>query len=237
MNGQWDAAVEKPGSPASGWRGRRTPSRRPRRTTRRRRCTGFRGELDLAEASYLESHRLGREPQPGLSLLRLAQGAEMRGSGLAPAGARPHRPTAPAGPAPAGDGGDRPGGRRGREAAQASSELERSRIIRVEVLAAMAAHARGTVLLTRGESAQRALDALRPRSPSGKRLGARAYLAARVRVSAGSPAARSADEDGAALELAAAPKVFEELGARPDLRTSSAHGPRRPAASGWADAT
>jgi ATP/maltotriose-dependent transcriptional regulator MalT len=33
-----------------------------------------RGDLDGAEASYLEAHRLGRDPNPGLQLLRLAQG-------------------------------------------------------------------------------------------------------------------------------------------------------------------
>jgi tetratricopeptide (TPR) repeat protein len=34
----------------------------------------FRGELTGAEQSYLTAHRLGRDPQPGLALLRLAQG-------------------------------------------------------------------------------------------------------------------------------------------------------------------
>ena len=34
----------------------------------------LRGDLDGAEAAYREAHRLGRDPQPGLALLRLAQG-------------------------------------------------------------------------------------------------------------------------------------------------------------------
>ena len=34
----------------------------------------LRGEFDAAEAAYREASRLGREPQPGLALLRLAQG-------------------------------------------------------------------------------------------------------------------------------------------------------------------
>ncbi len=34
----------------------------------------LRGDLGLAEAAYREAHRAGREPQPGLALLRLAQG-------------------------------------------------------------------------------------------------------------------------------------------------------------------
>ena len=34
----------------------------------------LRGDLDGAEAAYLQAHALGRDPQPGLALLRLAQG-------------------------------------------------------------------------------------------------------------------------------------------------------------------
>src|SRR6185437_5011110 len=34
----------------------------------------LRGELELAEAAYREASRSGFEPQPGLALLRLAQG-------------------------------------------------------------------------------------------------------------------------------------------------------------------
>ena len=34
----------------------------------------LRGEFDAAETAYREASRLGREPQPGLALLRLAQG-------------------------------------------------------------------------------------------------------------------------------------------------------------------
>jgi len=33
-----------------------------------------RGRLDEAEAAFRRAHELGRDPQPGLALLRLAQG-------------------------------------------------------------------------------------------------------------------------------------------------------------------
>jgi DNA-binding NarL/FixJ family response regulator len=101
-------------------------------------------------------------------------------------------------------------------ASEASVELERmSQSFESEVLAAIAAHARGAVLLARGEP-RPALDALRPALAVWHRVGA-PYLAARVRVSIGLACRALGDEDGAALELGAARKVFDELGARPDL--------------------
>jgi len=101
-------------------------------------------------------------------------------------------------------------------AAEASAELEGlSERFESEVLAAIAAHARGMVLLARVEP-HRALEALRAALAVWQRVGA-PYLAARVRVSTGLACRTLGDAEGAALELAAARKVFEELGARPDL--------------------
>src|SRR4029453_13665548 len=96
-----------------------------------------------------------------------------------------------------------------------------------EVLSAIAAHARGTLLLARGEP-QRALDAFRaalvvwqrgcaPSLGAGVRGVWAPALGARVRGAVGLACRALGDEDGAALELTAARKVFEELGARPDL--------------------
>ena len=101
-------------------------------------------------------------------------------------------------------------------AAEASAELEElSDRFESEVLAAIAAHARGTVLLARGDP-QRALDSLRAALEVWQRVAA-PCLAARVRVSIGLACRALGDRDGAELEFAAARKVFEELGARPDL--------------------
>src|SRR5262249_59545129 len=85
-------------------------------------------------------------------------------------------------------------------AAEASVELERlSERFESQVLAAIAAHARGTVLLARGEP-QQALDSLRPALEVWQRVGA-PCLAARVRVSVGLACRAPRDEDGAALPL------------------------------------
>jgi DNA-binding NarL/FixJ family response regulator len=42
----------------------------------------LRGDLDGAEASYRQAHELGRDPEPGLALLRLAQGRPDAAAGL-----------------------------------------------------------------------------------------------------------------------------------------------------------
>jgi DNA-binding NarL/FixJ family response regulator len=101
-------------------------------------------------------------------------------------------------------------------ASQASADLDAlSERFESQVLAAIAAHARGAVLLAKGDARQ-ALEALRPALAVWQRECA-PYLAARVRVSIALACRALGDEDGAALELAAARKVFEELGAKPDV--------------------
>ena len=216
MNGQWDAALEEARRACQRMARTPDPVAAPGAHYQKAEMHRLRGELDEAEASYLEAHRLGREPQPGMSLLRLAQGRGDAALGsirraLAAAGEPLQRarllPTMVEIALAAGDV---------EGAAEASAELEQlSERFESEVLAAIAAHARGSVLLARGEP-QRALDALRPALAVWQRLGA-PYLAARVRVSSALACRALGDEDGAALELAAARKVFEELGARPDL--------------------
>lgn len=216
MNGQWDAALEEARRACQRLAQTPDPFAAPGAHYQRAEMHRLRGELDEAEAAYLEAHRLGREPQPGMSLLRLAQGrgdaalASIRRA-LGAAGEELQRARLlPAVVEIALAAGDVDG------AAEASAELERlSQRFESEVLAAIAAHARGTVLLARGDP-HRALDSLRPALAVWQRVGA-PYLAARVRVSAGLACRALGDEDGAALELAAARKVFEELGARPDL--------------------
>jgi len=216
MNGQWDAALEEARRACERLTRTADPFAAPGAHYQKAEMHRLRGELDEAEASYLEAHRMGREPQPGLSLLRLAQG---RGDAALASIRRAHAATAeplqrarllPAMVEIALTAGDLEG------AAQASAELDAlSEQFESQVLAAIAAHARGSVLLARGESGQ-ALDALRPALAEWQRECA-PYLAARVRVSVGLACRALGDEDGAALELAAARKVFEELGAKPDL--------------------
>ena len=51
----------------------------------------LRGEYDAAEAAYRGASTFGREPQPGLALLRLAQGDRDVGGGVDPARGRRSR--------------------------------------------------------------------------------------------------------------------------------------------------
>jgi DNA-binding NarL/FixJ family response regulator len=216
MNGQWDAALEEARRACQRLAKTPDPFAAPGAHYQKAEMHRLRGELDEAEASYLEAHRLGREPQPGMSLLRLAQGrgdaalASIRRALAASAEPLQRARLLPAMVEIGLVAGDVEG------ASKASAELERlSEKFESEVLAAIAAHARGEVLLARGEP-QQALDALRPALAVWQRLGA-PYLAARVRVGVALACRALGDEDGAALELAAARTVFEELGAKPDL--------------------
>ena len=80
---------------------------------------------------------------------------------------------------------------------------------------AIAAQARGAVLLAEGDAAA-ALVPLRRALEVWQAIAA-PYEAARVRVLIGLACRALADADGAGLEFAAARAAFDELGARPDV--------------------
>jgi DNA-binding CsgD family transcriptional regulator/tetratricopeptide (TPR) repeat protein len=176
----------------------------------------LRGEFHEAEDAFRRASRLGREPQPGLALLRLA-----RGQANAAAGAIRRKVSEVSGPLeraallPAyveitvaiGD----------LEAAEAAGRelAELARRQGSEMLDAMAEHARGALELARGD-ARAALMASRGAWHAWSELGA-PYEAARVRVLIGQSCRLLGDEDTAALELDAARSVFAHLGAGPDL--------------------
>jgi DNA-binding CsgD family transcriptional regulator len=177
----------------------------------------LRGEFAQAEQAYRDASRRGREPQPGLALLRLAQGrvaaaasavrrvartteARLRRLGILPAYVDI---MIAAGDAPA--------------AREACNELEElAADIGAEAVDAMAAQARGAVELADGDPRD-ALQAAQRAWSTWQRLGA-PYQAARSRVLIGWACEALGDHDGAALELDAAGAVFERLGASPDLR-------------------
>jgi DNA-binding CsgD family transcriptional regulator len=176
----------------------------------------LRGELAAAEEAYRAASRLGLEPQPGLALLRLAQGRfdvaatairrvlsttvpDLTRMSLLPAYVEIMLAT--------GDVGDARNGCR---------ELENiARTLGTAVPAAMAAQARGTVELAEGNT-QAALASLRRAFDVWQRLEA-PYAAARVRVLIGLACRGLGDEEIAVLELDAAQSTFERLGAAPDL--------------------
>jgi DNA-binding CsgD family transcriptional regulator len=167
----------------------------------------LRGELAAAEAAYAQANEWGRTPQPGLALLRLAQGD----LDTARAAVR-HLVDEAAEPA-----------RRCRalaacvEAArEAATELEQlSTRIGATLLTAMSAQAAGSVRLADGDPSG-ALEVLHDARAGFQSLEA-PYEVARVRLLIGEACRELGDADTAELELASAPATFERLGAGPDL--------------------
>jgi DNA-binding NarL/FixJ family response regulator len=175
------------------------------------------GEFKAAEAAFRHAHRYGRDPQPGLALLHLAQGdADQAASELRIAVA----------------------GEKGMPlrqglllAAHVRAELEcgqlepaaasADRLARVaeqsrsRLLQAMAGTAAGAVLLERGE-AGKALAVLKEACGISRELSC-PYETAETRVLIGLAARNLGDEATATLELDAARASFVVLGAAPDV--------------------
>jgi DNA-binding CsgD family transcriptional regulator/tetratricopeptide (TPR) repeat protein len=176
----------------------------------------WRGDLDDAERAYRQAAAFGRDPQPGLALLRLAQGRrEAASAGIRRAleeatewVRRPRLLRAAVEIAlEEGDVG---------AARAAADELARLATERdVPLLQAMAAHAGGLVGLAEGD-ARRALAGARRAWSLWQELDA-PYEAARARVVVAMACRALGDEDAARMELDAAREVFERLSAAPDL--------------------
>jgi DNA-binding CsgD family transcriptional regulator len=176
----------------------------------------LRGELSAAEAAYARASELGREPQPGLALLRLAQGkyeaaaAASRRVLLATTDPLERTRFLPAHVEIMLACSDLD------EARRAAGELDSlAGRFDLEVLRAIAGHAAGAVALASGD-AQGAIAPLRLAQEIWRNVGA-PYLSARIRVLVARAFAALGDEDGAAMERDAAKKIFVELGAASDL--------------------
>jgi ATP/maltotriose-dependent transcriptional regulator MalT len=188
-----------------------------------------RGDLAAAEASYARAHELGRDPQPGLALLRLAQGkAEASAAALRVAAA-------------GGSGGEGVGRCRLLAAqvevalALGETDLARTAANELESIAAewqqrcrsgttllhaTAAAARGAAAFAQ-EEPERALPVLHRALALWLELGV-PYEAAQVRMTLAAAARAAGDAEGAGLELRAARAVFRRLGAVPDARRAAA---------------
>ena len=174
------------------------------------------GDFTAAEDAYQQASRWGRQPQPGLALLRLAQGkteAAQAASRRVVAETTDRLERAKLLPAQVEimlAAGDLQGAR------DAAAELaEIAEHYQTLALRAVADHARGAVLLTEGD-ARAAVAALRGAWQAWRELEA-PYEAARVRVLVGLGCRAQGDEEAAAMELDAARGVFAQLGAAPDL--------------------
>lgn len=185
------------------------------------------GKFPEAEEAYRSASQWGWEPQPGLSLLRMAQG---RTDAAAAAIRRVLGATT-----------DRLQRTRllpayieimlvmgdVHEARGACRELEEiAEAYDTGVPGAMAAHARGAIELAEG-NAQAALGFLRRAWQVWQQVEA-PYEAARVRILMGLACHALGDNEGAGLELGAARAAFEQLGARPDLARIDALSGRPP---------
>lgn len=183
-----------------------------------------RGALAEAEQAYTRASERGRDPQPGLALLWLAQGkvdaalAATRRSLLATSDALTRSRLLPAHVDILLAAG---------EVAEARSACDELAALAarfgMEPLSATALSAAGAVTLAEG-NAGGAIEPLRKAQDVWQRLGA-PHLCARVRVLVARACEALGDADGAALERGLARKAFAELGAQPDLDALAATAP------------
>ena len=174
------------------------------------------GRADEAERCYREASAHGRDPQPGLALLRLAQGhtgAAARGleRALAESVGEVGRPQLLAAQVEVALAvGDVPSAQ---VACEQLAGLARS--LSSPMLAAVLDRATGALELAEGDAA-RALAPLRRAGSGFRSLGA-TYEVARTGVLISRARRALADEEGAALEEAASRSAFTALGASADL--------------------
>jgi DNA-binding NarL/FixJ family response regulator len=176
----------------------------------------LRGEFDRAEQEYRQASQWGREPQPGLAQLRLAQGridAARTSICRAMDEARDRRARSwtlaaaveillAAGDVPAARG--------------AADELSRMAAdLDAPFLHAISAQAAGAVLLDEAQP-RAALTLLREAGKAWGELEA-PYEAARARALVGLACRALGDEDAAVMELDAARRALQQLGAAPDV--------------------
>jgi DNA-binding CsgD family transcriptional regulator len=174
------------------------------------------GDFAAAAAAYRDANACGREPQPGLALLRLAEGdARAAGAAIHRALAETEPPLERSRLLPAYAEimvalGDLDGAR------HACDELAEIAVdFPSAMLGAIAAYVQGSVELAAGD-AHAALVSLRRALQAWQELAA-PYEAARARVLVATACRALDDEDTALLELEAARVIFEDLAARPDL--------------------
>ena len=173
------------------------------------------GDTASAETAFQQANELGRDPQPGLAMLRMSQGNVDAAAALLRRSLeetseplyRVRRLAAQVEVAIAAGDLDRAEG--------AASELERiAERYGSDALHASAAMARGRVLVERGE-ADAAVRAARAGWELWRALDA-PYEAALARVVVGMAYRAGGEEDAGALELRAARSALEKLGAVPD---------------------
>ena len=175
----------------------------------------LRGDFARAEDAYRQASQLGREPQPGLAQMRLAQGQiDLASAAIRNVLNETQRHILPR---------VLPAyieimiAARDLPAARAAAEDLAGFAARIDApfLHAIAAHANGALLLAEQDD-RRALTELR-RAWSLYRAVDAPYEAARVRTLVAVACRSLGDEDGADMEIDAARQIFTQLGAAPEL--------------------
>ena len=183
------------------------------------------GDFAAAEEAYRTAKELGREPQPGLALIRLAQGkVDAAVSSMRRALEGTQAPTArmrllPAQVEIAVAAGDLKTARAAAEELETIADSIRIGGARTTAFEANAQLARAQIMLGEGDAAGAAACARRARE-LWHDVGA-PYETARARVVLGLSYRRQGDEEGATEELAAAKAAFERLGAVLDAQRVS----------------
>ncbi|WP_218164725.1 LuxR family transcriptional regulator [Lentzea waywayandensis] len=193
----------------------------------------LRGEFTAAEESYRKADEAGRPPEPGLALLRLAQGRlDVASTVIRRVAAESEDPPLRSRVLPAYveimiAAGDLPSAR------AAADELTRlAAAFDAAYLDAVAASAVGAVLLAEGDPGA-ALRKLRRAASVWRELDAPRETA-RVRVLLGLACRALDDTETSTMELRGARTVFERLGATPDIERLDAltRQPHEPAPDG-----
>ncbi len=215
LAGDWGAALDEAEQARARFERVGNPGLAARACYQQAEVLRIRGQLEDALALYEQAGREGHEPQPGLALLRLAQGdVAAAEAAIRRVTGETRNPLERARLLPAYveillGAGDL-------EAARSASEelTVIAQAHHTDMLVAMASSARGAVRLAEGEGME-ALVELRDAAKRWQALGA-PYETARVRERIGAACRAAGDLDSAKLELDAARAAFERLGARLD---------------------
>ena len=176
------------------------------------------GDLQGAREAFRQAHQLSRMPEPGMSLLRLAQGdasgaylSIKRALAGAESSAFVQAKLLPAAVEIGLAAGDL------ESVAQHVAQLEQiAGSFRTTAVTAAADNARGLYLLARGDVAT-AMARLHHAIELWREIGG-PYETARARATLGEALRADGDEDAARLEFEAAKAAFERLGALPDAK-------------------
>lgn len=217
LEGDWNEAFAEAERAGQGLKGTTEQTALASAAYRRGEIFRLRGSYEDSDREYRLAREIGIDPQPGLALLRLAQG---RG-GEATAMIKRALETA----------GDMP-----RKTALLPASIEVSIALGAlemaedhcqelasiaerygtEILARVADQGHGTLALARGEAAE-AIKTLTRARKFWSKFGA-PYLVARLRVDIARGCVELGDQDCFEMEMDVAEKIFKSLDAKPDLK-------------------